>query len=220
MKRRDSRLPSLFAGFSESERTALLARAATREFATHDLLFRQGDPARSLFMIRTGRVALTYTSVKGRHIVLRLLGPEDAFGLASLVRDYDDISSAIAAVPTTVYLWDAMALRGGALYHRILENAFRMTLQYLTEYGERHVGLLTQTAEQRLARTLTHLAETSGRVLPTGVEVEMSNDDLAALSDVGMFTASRQLKQWERDGHLIKRRQRVLIRDPKALLPR
>ncbi len=220
MKRQTTGLPSLFLGLSEPERDAFLARATIREFEANAVLYRQGERAQSLFVIRSGRVALTVTSTKGRHIVLRFIGPTDGFGIASLLDDSDDIASALTLTPTTAYWWDARTLQDLPVYYQLVQNAFRMSLQYLKEYGERHVGLLSQTAEQRLARTLVRLGDTNGRVLATGVDVEISNDDLAALSDVGLFTTSRQLKQWERDGHLVKRRRHVLLRDPNALVPK
>ncbi len=217
MEQRDSGPPSLFAGLTEDERAALIARADIREFGPHTVLHRQGEPAQSLCLMKTGRVALTCTSTKGRHILLRFIGPGDAFGIPSLLTHSDDIASAIALTPTSVYRWNSAALQSVPVYPRLVENALRMTLRYLRDYGERHVGLLARTAEQRLARTLMRLVDTTGHASSLGIEVEVSNDDLAALSDVGMFTTSRQLGKWEREGHLTKRRRRILIHDANAL---
>jgi CRP-like cAMP-binding protein len=54
--------------------------------------------------------------------------------------------------------------------------------------------------------------------VPAGVEVEITNQDLASLADVSFFTASRVLKRWERDRTLEKSRGKVLIRCPEKLL--
>jgi CRP/FNR family transcriptional regulator, cyclic AMP receptor protein len=219
MYRPDTPPPSLFVGLTETDRTDFMARAAIREFPAQTLLYRQGEPAESLFLIRTGRVALTCTSTTRRHVVLRLIGPDDCLGIASLPAGSFEIATALTLEPTAVLAWNASICRSAAVYPMLVHNALRMALQYLKECGDRHVALLSHTAEQRLAHTLARLGATTGRVVPTGVEVEISNNDLAALSDVGMFTTSRQLKQWERDGHVVKRRQHVLIRDLDALLP-
>ncbi len=211
---------TLLAGLAETEQRAVLAVAASRTFPAGAVLCRQGELAASVFLIRTGRVRFGRTTVQGRDVLLRRLGPGECFGLASLVPGpVNYMATAVTIEPVRIDLWDAAAIRSAAAtYPRLSENALRIALQYLEEFGERHVSLLSRTAEQRLARTITHLGATSGRVLPTGVEVEITNHDLAALSDVGTFTVSRQLQRWERDGHLEKRRQHVLIRHPEALL--
>jgi CRP-like cAMP-binding protein len=208
------------AGLSEADSRIVMDRATTRLLQAGTVLCRQGEPAQSMFLIRSGRVRFGRTTAQGRDVLLRRLGPGDCFGLASLVSGpVNYMATAVTAAEAGVVAWDSDDIRNAAAAcPRLSENAFRIALQYLEEFTERHVALLSQTAEQRVARTITHLGATSGRVLPTGVEVDISNSELASLADVGMFTVSRQLKRWEREGHLLKSRQRVLIRHPEALL--
>ena len=58
----------------------------------------------------------------------------------------------------------------------------------------------------------------SGTRSPSGIDIRINNEQLAALADVSAFTASRQLQQWERKGAVIKRRGAVRIVDPDGLL--
>ncbi len=51
-----------------------------------------------------------------------------------------------------------------------------------------------------------------------GSSIEIRNEDLANLADIGFFTVSRLLKKWERLGAVAKSRGRVLIRCPEKLL--
>jgi CRP-like cAMP-binding protein len=55
-------------------------------------------------------------------------------------------------------------------------------------------------------------------MVPSGVEIEIKNEDLASLADVSFFTASRCLQEWERKGAVEKSRGKVLIRSPEKLL--
>jgi CRP-like cAMP-binding protein len=93
-----------------------------------------------------------------------------------------------------------------------------MLIDYLKAYAERHAGLLTKTAEQRLADKLLDLGYRSGREHPKGVEVEVTNEQLGSLADVSLFTASRLLSGWERKGAVLKERGKVVIRSPEALV--
>jgi CRP-like cAMP-binding protein len=55
-------------------------------------------------------------------------------------------------------------------------------------------------------------------VRPEGVEVAITNEHLSNLADVSAFTASRQLKQWEREGILQKGRGKILIVSPESFV--
>ncbi len=218
--RRAALSPPLLAGLTEADTCAVLAVAAVREYPAGTILCRQGEPAGAMFVLDDGRVRFARATAQGRDVLLRWLGPGECFGLASLVPGaVEYMGTALTAGRSRVWTWEARAIRSAARTHpRLAENALRIALHYLQEFGERHVSLLSRTAEQRIGRAITNLGATVGRVLPGGVEVDISNHDLAALADVGMFTASRQLQRWERDGHLVKTRGRVLIRHPEALL--
>jgi CRP/FNR family transcriptional regulator, cyclic AMP receptor protein len=213
-------IPPLLSGLDEAQRHAVLARAAPRAYPPGAVLCRQGEAAESLFLVRSGRVRFARTTGDGRDVLLRALNAGDCFGLASLVPGpVNYMATAVANGEASLLVWGGSEVREAAvLFPRLSENAFRIALDYLQQIIDRHVALLSTSAEQRVARTITRLGATNGRVLPTGVEVEISNHDLAALADVGMFTVSRQLKRWEREGHLLKTRQKVLLRHPEALI--
>jgi CRP-like cAMP-binding protein len=55
-------------------------------------------------------------------------------------------------------------------------------------------------------------------LLPSGMEIEIKNEDLASLADISFFTATRFLKAWERKGAVKKSRGKVIIRSPEKLL--
>lgn len=213
-------VPPLLAGLDAAQREAILARASLRRYPPGAVLCRQGEAAEAAFVLESGVVRFARTTEEGRDVLLRPVRPGECFGLASFVPGaVNYMATATANREATVFVWHGVDIREAAtMFPRLSENAFRIALQYLEQIAERHVALLSRTAEQRVAHTITHLGATSGRVLPNGVEIDITNHDLAALADVGMFTVSRQLKRWERDGHLLKKRQKVILRHPEALL--
>lgn len=94
----------------------------------------------------------------------------------------------------------------------------RIALGYLRTYLERHIGLVTKTAEVRLAETLLKLSDQSGVVHSHGIEIRATNDQLGALADISPFTASRVLSNWARAGTVSKGRGRILLHAPEALM--
>jgi CRP-like cAMP-binding protein len=53
-----------------------------------------------------------------------------------------------------------------------------------------------------------------GQEVPGGVELEVRNEDLANAANVTVFTASRLLNEWQRNGAVVKSRGKVLLRCP------
>ena len=89
---------------------------------------------------------------------------------------------------------------------------------YLTWYLASHVGLVFRTARQRLAHVVVSLASGFGRKCPDGIDLEITNEQLADTANVTLFTASRLMSEWQRSGAVTKTRGRVLLRHPEQLL--
>jgi CRP-like cAMP-binding protein len=116
-------------------------------------------------------------------------------------------------------VWTHATIRRLAKAHPLLtENGLRLALDYLNAYMNRHVGVVSKNAESRLAEALVHLATEAGQVPPTGVEIDITNEQLSSLADISPFTASRLLSKWERDGKLSKKRGRVTLQAPESLM--
>ncbi|MFY9939849.1 MAG: helix-turn-helix domain-containing protein [Silvibacterium sp.] len=51
-----------------------------------------------------------------------------------------------------------------------------------------------------------------------GVELNVRNEELANEANITVFTASRLLNEWQRQGILTKSRGKVVLRSPEALM--
>jgi len=68
------------------------------------------------------------------------------------------------------------------------------------------------TAEQRLARMLVVSARQLGRTEREGIELDLTNEELAMTAHVSVFTASRKLSKWQDLGILKKHRGKIVLR--------
>ena len=93
-----------------------------------------------------------------------------------------------------------------------------LTFDYIRLYQIAHISATSRTARQRLALVLGAVAEGIGNKVEDGVEVDVRNEDLANEANVTVFTASRLLNEWQREGLLVKTRGKVVLRSPQALL--
>jgi CRP-like cAMP-binding protein len=210
----------LFTGLGKPETSVILAAAVRRNFKTSQVLVRTAEPATRLFLIETGSVDYFVLTEKGREILLRRLSPGNIFGVAAFLSEPTGyMGTARTASESGILIWEHPVIQQLAQsYPQLTENALRTALRYLALYAKRHIGLVSNVAQDRLAYALNSLGSRTGHALPRGVEVTIKNEDLASLADVSIFTASRLLKDWERKGAVEKSRGKVLIRCPEKLL--
>jgi CRP-like cAMP-binding protein len=210
----------LFSGLGKDEINSILGAATRKKFKARETIISSGQVTSHLYLVRMGNVNFYVVTSDGREILLRRLVPGNVFGVAAFLSEPGGYMGTAQAVhDTEVLMWDHRLVRQLAKAHPGLsENALRTVLRYLALYVKRHIGLLSNTAEERLACALTSLGSRAGHLLPSGIEVEIKNEDLASLADVGFFTATRLLKEWEREGAVKKSRGKVLIRCPEKLI--
>src|SRR5579885_2644508 len=168
----------LFNGLQSSDISGILSTATLQSYDSSQVIFRAGEPASHLYVIRSGRVKYYRETRQGKEVLLRWLGTGEVFGLGT----------------------------------------FLAVLSYIAEYSDRHLRLVADSAAHRLARTVSDLGMRSGKPVSDGVELDIKNEYLSSLADVGLYTASRLLKEWERRGALRKGRGKILIRQPEMLL--
>jgi CRP-like cAMP-binding protein len=209
-----------FTGLEKNETNVILAAATRRKFKGGEIVARADEPASHLFLVRDGCVDYYVVTSDGREILLRRLVSGNIFGVgAFLSQPIGYVGTSKAVHNCEVFVWEHTVIRQLAKAYPLLgENALRTVLRYVALFAERHIALVTKPAHERLAFALTSLGSRTGHMVPTGVEINIKNVDLASLADVSFFTASRLLQEWERKGAVEKSRGKVLIRSPEKLL--
>jgi CRP-like cAMP-binding protein len=193
--------------------------AQVRYFAPKmNVMVKEGKPD-FLFLLQRGRARGYILTESGSELLLLWLVPGVVLGLVSLLANPPSYMVHATTVSECEFLvWDHTTLRRLAkAYPQLTENGFRLALRYLEQYMKRHSNIVTQSAESRLAQKLLQLATKAGVVQPSGIAIDISNEQLSSLSDISLFTASRLLSRWEHERKLKKQRGRVTLLAPEAL---
>jgi CRP-like cAMP-binding protein len=208
------------AGLEQAATRAIRGAAEFRWVAAKHEITTEGHPASHLFLIQSGRARYCHLTKNGDSVLLAQLAPGDVIGLIALLKSPAAyMATAEASSNCELLVLDRTRVRQFvSIYPQLGENGLRISLAYLKNYIERHVGLVTETAAERLARTLLKLGQYSGEIHPDGIEVRTTNDELSALADISRFTASRTLSEWVRAGAISKGRGRILLHAPEALM--
>jgi len=109
----------LFKDLTEPYLVALSRRLRTRRLQRGEILFREGEPGRELFLIREGSVEISKPVMGGVDQTLARLGPGDFFGEMSLFDESKRSASVKAERDTVLLSLDRENLRG------LIENSPR-----------------------------------------------------------------------------------------------
>jgi CRP/FNR family transcriptional regulator, nitrogen oxide reductase regulator len=212
--------PAFFSGLTANARKLIVQSAEVRKFRPNSVIVNAGDQAVRLFLLKKGKVKYYRVTRTGDEVLLWWVSAGEIFGIAALAASpLRYIGTAQAVDDCELLVWSRKKIRQLAAAHdQLSQNALAILFHYLSEYADRLVGLVSETAGERLAHTLLRLGHRTGRVRSEGVEVAITNQHLSSLADVSAFTASRQLQQWEREGILRKGRGKIVIVSPESLV--
>lgn len=212
--------PRFLDGLSPAEVKVIVAAAKHQRYLANSVIANQGHSARHFFMLVSGRARFFYSTSEGRKVILRWLTPGDICGQAALLaRPSEYLIGTEAVKNSSVLVWDRAAIRGFiARYPHLTDNTLLVMFDYLALYRDTHIAMAYDTADQRVAHVLANLANSIGKRMALGIEVDVRNEELANEANVTPFTVSRLVSAWQRKGILTKSRGKVLLRSPEQLL--
>ncbi len=212
----------VFQNATDSELQLILKNSIIRSIEENEFFFFQGDNAEYLYILITGQAKLMQSNPSGQQVNLRTLHPWQMFGALGAVR-------AEAIYPATAQALEdssALAIESGFL-HKLLETSPKisfdlMTLMtsYIQEMQARFRELATEKVEQRVANALIRLAGQSGvkSNKEAGIELSFSRQDVAEMTGTTLYTISRLLSEWERQGLIKTGREKIQIINPHDLV--
>jgi len=212
---------ALFQGVQHPTLEAIQALSTPRAVEEDSFFFHEGDPATNLYVLTDGRVKMTQVTVDGQQVALRMIAPGMMFGGAAILNsDHGYPASAQALEDSSALAWEAQAFRKLAVKDPALSlNMMDLMRIYVEEMQSRFRELATERVEQRVARTLLRLAAQGGKkTAPSEIELPFSRQDLAEMTGTTLYTVSRILSEWERQGLIRSGRESVAIRQPHGLV--
>jgi CRP/FNR family cyclic AMP-dependent transcriptional regulator len=97
---------SLFTQLDDDERTVLAQSMIERDVKAGEVLFRDGEPGDSMFIVLRGSIELFVKDTAGQKITLHVATTADFFGELSLLDGGSRTASAAAVEPSTLYVLD------------------------------------------------------------------------------------------------------------------
>jgi len=207
------RLSAAFQVARESDVLDLAALARFRALPRGEVVFSQGEPASSLYLVETGLLKVSRLSASGRELTLMLGGPRQLVaGVSAFVEGATHSAGCVALEDSVVLVLEATAVRHLTYRSPALAEAV------LTSFARRHAELLARLEDllftdlnARLAAYLLDRTPSQGcHPLPT-------NSELAALLGTVPELVSRKLGEFYRQHYIGLHRRSVRILDEEAL---
>jgi CRP/FNR family cyclic AMP-dependent transcriptional regulator len=161
--------------------SAGVARRVT-EFKKKEVVFSQGDPAKSVLYIQKGGVRLSVVNETGKEAVVAVLGPGDFLGEGCLAGQPIRIGTATAITATTVLMIEKKEMiRVLHVEHAFSDRFISYMLSRNIRVEEDLVDQLFNSSEKRLARTLLLLARYGKEDKPQKLLPKISQEMLAEM---------------------------------------
>lgn len=205
---------ALLKGIPEHEVDALLSSARRRRFERDEVIFHEGDPAGSVHLIDSGRVAIRSTTPVGYVATVHVLGSGDYFGELGLLSDAGVRSASVIALERTETLAisrdDFDRLR--AHHPQVTEALVQLLADRVRALTRNLMEALYVPADLRVLRRVVDLSAEYGSD-DRGVVIPMKQEDIAGMAGTSRATVNRVLREEEKRGSLRLNRGRVTVID-------
>lgn len=213
--------PRFLSGLPKAALHTILSAAAHRQFLASSVVIQEGDPAERFFILTSGQGRHFILTGAGRKILMHWLTPGQLFGGAALQSTASHyLASTEVLVDGCALVWDRKTIRELlSRFPGLLDNGLSIAItETIAWFVAADVSLRSDDAMGRIAHMLVSLASGIGKAGPSGIEIHVGNEDLAAGANVTPFTVSRALAAWQREGVLTKGRGKILLQKPELLV--
>lgn len=211
----------LLSSLNDEERTRLLTTTQRRSFDRGEVIVHEGDPADSLHLVASGRLAVRVSTSRGDVATVNVLSRGDYFGEVSLLdgRTARRTASVVALERAETASLTAQAFRHLRDSHPgVQELVLSLLARRVEELSGRLVEAMYSSLDERVHRRLVELATVyadgdSG----SSVCIPLTQDHLAELVGAARPSVNQVLQRLVAQQILELGRGRITVRDRKAL---
>ncbi len=212
---------ALFAGASEEGFLELASIARCHVYPKNNVLFYQGDVARSVYLVIDGQVRVSLTNEDGKEVSLNVIGPGRLVGLCSMLDRGTQPATVSTACESHLAQFGRRDLREWYEREELAEKALIVELSRNLRHAYQKIGEhALMSVKARLFSALLEIAESDGELQAEGqdlVFVRPTHQELADRIGSSREVVSRVLKQLL-DSEMLRAEGRVIRVSPSALV--
>jgi CRP/FNR family transcriptional regulator, cyclic AMP receptor protein len=185
-----------------------------------EVIYHPGSPSNAVYLVREGRIKLSFLDESGKTLTLAILDSDEMFGEMCLVGEKFRRYLAMA-------IEDSSVRRIGRKAFVDAVNADPAYLQLMLEHFAGRVRVFEEALEDfafrdiqaRLSRQLLKLSDEYGVQTKDGILIgfQLTHKDLADMIGSARENTTLALNRFEREGILDKSRYRIVIKNEEGL---
>jgi CRP/FNR family transcriptional regulator, cyclic AMP receptor protein len=213
----------LFQGVAADDAEALAAQFEYLEVPRAAIVFHEGEPGDSLYIVLAGKIKLGRRTADGRESLVAVMGPSDQFGELSTFDPGPRTATAQAVTDARLARITRQALRTWiAARPQIAEQLLRVLARRLRRTNNTLADLIFTDVPGRVAKQLLQLAQKFGSVEGGNVRVthDLTQEELAQLVGASRETVNKALADFAQRGWLRLEGKSVIILDRDRLARR
>jgi len=207
-----------FESFTDTEIMNVEPHIREYKFRKNQYLFWEGDAAKMLYIVKSGRVRLLRTTASGKSMVLEVMSPGKVCGGNTLFSETHR-NSAQAVEPTIAYGlsledYDNLLTK----YPVIAKGIIKFLGQKLMDAHDVIISLVSSKVENRIASLVVRLCENHGTQTKDGImiNVRLTRQDIADVVGATVETTIRTISRFQKKGLITTVNGRLLIRNIEA----
>jgi CRP/FNR family transcriptional regulator, cyclic AMP receptor protein len=188
-----------------------------KEFPKGTVLFSEGEPGKEMYVLQSGRVTIS-KQVRDVEKVLAVLGPGEFFGEMAIISNKPRNASATVSEEAKLLVIDPKTFEG--MIRGNSEIAVRMIkklAERLSEADAQIENLLLSDPSSRIVHQILQAAQSRGRTLEEGVEIDLPVRELPRQIGVGEPAIRSMLDRLTRAGLIERSGDRLTVYDTARL---
>jgi CRP-like cAMP-binding protein len=202
---------------------ALAQQLEPVSFSRGQVIFTEGEPGETLYIITSGKVKIGRKSVDGRDSLLTLMGPSDMFGELAIFDPGPRTSTVTALSDVHAVMMHRKVLRDWiADRPEIAEQLLRVLARRLRRTNDNLSDLIFTDVPGRVAKQLLHLAQRFGTREGNSLRVdhELTQEEIAQLVGSSRETVNKALSDFAQRGWIRVQGKSILIDNTERLARR
>jgi len=173
-------------------------------------------------LLLDGHVRVVRTTSAGDQIIVLHVASGQLFGIEAALGHTMYPATAMTADESLTLSWpNELWLDFVARYDGFATETFKVISGRMSKMAVRIVDLATKQVEQRVASAMVRLISQNSRKVDAGIEIDfpITRQNISDMTGTTLFTVSRLLIAWEKDGIVASERRRIAVTKPGRLQP-
>jgi CRP/FNR family transcriptional regulator, cyclic AMP receptor protein len=188
-----------------------------KEFSRGTVLFKEGEPGKEMYVLQSGRVTIS-KHVRDVEKVLAVLGPGEFFGEMAIISNKPRNASATVSEDAKLLVIDPKTFEGMIRGNsEIAVRLIKKLAERLSEADAQIENLLLSDPSSRIVHQILSAAQTRGRTLEEGVEIDLPVRELPRQIGVGEPAIRSMLDRLTRAGLIERSGDRLTVYDTARL---